>query len=65
MLEKHFLPYRKYCISIRTTNKLTLFGEIKFVCSENPMKDMKTVCGQNTELLNYIAAGSYTVITAN
>lgn len=41
-----------------------LFREIKAAYSENPMKDIKTVCGQNEEFLNYITAVKCKVITA-
>jgi hypothetical protein len=36
-----------------------LFKEIIVVCSEKHMKPMNALCGQNAELLNVIAGGTY------
>jgi hypothetical protein len=40
-------------------SRLTLFKEIIAVCSESHMKHVNTLCGQNVELLNVKAGGTY------
>jgi hypothetical protein len=42
-----------------TINWLTLFKEIIVVYTENRTKHINTLCGQNAELLNIIADGTY------
>jgi hypothetical protein len=45
--------------TIRKINWLTLFKEVIAVCSENCMKSVNTLCGQNAELLNIEVGGTY------
>jgi hypothetical protein len=45
--------------TITKINWLTLFKEIIAVYSENHMKPIDTLCGQNTELLIVKVGGTY------
>jgi hypothetical protein len=45
--------------SITRINWLMLFREIIAVCSENHMKPISTLCGQNEESVNVKAGGTY------
>jgi hypothetical protein len=46
-------------VTITKINWLMLFKEIIPVYSENHMKPINTLCGQNTELLIVKAGGTY------
>jgi hypothetical protein len=51
-----FLPDRKRCF-ITETNRLMLFGEIIFLCSENSTRHTCTVCGKSDECFCVMASG--------
>ena len=46
-------------ISVIKTNQLRLYGEIIAVCSQLHTKHINKLCGQNVELLNVKAGGTY------
>jgi len=46
-------------MSVIKTSQLMLYREIIAVCSEIHTKHINTVCGQNVELLNVTAGGTY------
>jgi hypothetical protein len=50
---------KKHHITMTMISWLMLFGEITSVCSENRMKLIRTLCGQNPVLLITEADGTY------
>jgi hypothetical protein len=58
---KHSVPTskEKQHLSITKINWLTLFKEIITAYSENHMKYINTLCGQNEELMIVNASGTY------
>ena len=46
-------------MSVIKTNQLILYTEIIAVCSQIHTKHINTLCGQNVELLNVTAVGTY------
>ena len=46
-------------MSVIKTNQLILYTEIIAVCSQIHTKHINTLCGQNIELLNVTAGGTY------
>ena len=46
-------------MSVIKTSQLMLYREIIAVCSEIHTKHIKTLCGQNVELVNVTVVGTY------
>jgi hypothetical protein len=51
--------YETHYVSAKKTNQLMLFGEIVPVYCENPMKHINILCGQNSQVFNVNAGGTY------
>jgi hypothetical protein len=57
-----FSSYRvvnTHSVSVIQTSQLMLYSELIAVCSEIHTKQINTLCGQNVQLLNVKAAGTY------
>jgi hypothetical protein len=52
-------PQRTNFVSIRKTNHLIMFSEMKHNCRENRMEHINSLCGKSGELLSVAASGTY------